>query len=153
LLCLAGLGLGQTSPFEGKTIRELRYEPSPQPLAAPDLERVQLLRVGAPLRSSEVAETIDRLFATGRYEDIQVDAESKDDGVVVRFLTKSPRFVGHVGTKGKIVNPPNGGQIVSAAQLELGSRFQPEALSAAETNIQQLFRSNGFYEAKTRLET
>jgi outer membrane protein insertion porin family len=152
-LSLAGLSPAQTSSFEGKSILELRYEPSPQPLTAPDLERLQLLRVGAPLRSSEVAETIDRLFATGRYQDIQVDAESRGDGVVVVFLTQSNRFVEHVSTVGKIVNPPNAGQIVSAAQLELGSRFQPDALSTAEKNIQQLFTSNGFYEAKAHLET
>src|SRR5580704_1697574 len=103
---LAPVGVAQTSAFEAKTILELRYEPAQQPLAAGDLKRVQLLRVGAPLVSSEVAETIDRMFATGRYEDIQVDAENQSNGVAVRFITRSRKFVGHVGAEGKIANPP-----------------------------------------------
>jgi outer membrane protein insertion porin family len=153
VLCLAPLGLAQQAGFEGKTVLEIRYEPAAQPLAAPDLERVQLLRVGAPLLSSEIAETIDRMFATGRYQDIQVDAENKGEGVAVRFVTQATRFVGHVGAMGKINNPPSAGQIVNVAHLDLGTPFHPDDLSMAEKNIQDLFTNNGLYEAKVRLET
>ena len=49
-----------------------------------------------------MAETIDRLFATGLYSDIQVDVEPQTAGVVVKFITKSAAFVGHVEVIGKV---------------------------------------------------
>jgi len=153
LICLPSTGPAQTQAFEGKTILEIWYEPARQPLTPIDLEKVQLLKVGAPLRSSDVSATIDRMFATGRYEDIQVDAEPKGNGVVIRFLTNYARFIGHVGTTGKVSNPPNKGQIVSAGRFELGTPFRPELLSTAEKNIRQLFTSNGLYEAQVHLKT
>src|SRR5258706_15949858 len=124
LASLAGCPMhAQPSGYEGKRILGISYEPAQQPLSPKDLQRVQLLRIGSPLARSDVAETIDRMFASGRYEDIQVGAENNDGGVMVRFITRGARFVGHVGAAGKISNPPNQGQIINAAQLELGTPF------------------------------
>src|SRR6266404_4849115 len=127
LALLVSLFLGsanaQTSRFEGRIVKEVHYDPEKQPLSTEDLQTAQAVRVGEPLRASEVAATIDRLFATGRYEDIQVHAESQDNGVVIRFATRSARFIGHVGTQGKMAIPPTAGQIVNAADLALGTPF------------------------------
>lgn len=153
LLCLTAWG--QTNRFEGQTIREVRYEPAQQPLSAPDLERVQHVRAGEKLRTGNVASTIDAMFATGRYEDVQVDAAPAPgaDGVVVRFITRGTRFVGHVGAAGKVKAPPDEGQLVNATNLELGTRFHPEDLAAAQKSIELLFRDNGLYDATAHLET
>jgi len=153
LLALRFPAPGQTSQFEGKPIVDMSYDPPQQPLAPADLKRVQVLERGAAFKSSDVAEAIDRLFATGRYTDIQVDAEPAGSGVALRFLTKSARFFGHVEADGRISNPPNAALLVNAAQLELGTPFEPDLLAAAEKNIQHLFISNGLYEANVRLET
>src|SRR5438477_10096788 len=82
------VAFSQAPGFEGKKIVAIQYEPAKQPLAAVDLQRVQLLRTGAPLSRAEVSETIDRMFATARYEDIQVDVQNQGDGVAVRFVTR-----------------------------------------------------------------
>lgn len=153
LASAAGYGTPPAPNLIGHTIVEISYEPNQQPLSPQDLDRVQLLHVGARLARTDVSETIDRMFATGRYEDIQVDAEPKVSGVALRFITRPAHFVGHVNTEGKILNPPNRGQIVNAAQLELGAPFHPEVIDAAQKRVEQLFTSNGFYEAQIRLET
>ncbi len=139
--------------FEGKTIVEIRYRPPDQPLAPEDMKRIAVLRVGEPLRSSDVAEAIERMFATGRYSDIQVDAAERGNGVVVTFETTSQRFFGHVEATGKISNPPSAALLVNAAQLPLGGPFDPALLAAAQKNIQRLFVSNGLYGAGVHLET
>ena len=145
--------IAQVTFFEGKTIVEIGYEPARQPLSQRDLQRVQLLHAGSPLRAAVVAECIRRMFATGRYSDIQVDAAGKNGGVAIRFLTKSARFIGHIEVTGKISNPPAVGQIANVAQLNLGTPFHPDVLPGAQKSIEQIFAGNGLYEASVKLET
>src|SRR5580692_739296 len=96
----------QASPsgdrFEGKEVVSVRYDPVTQPLSQPDLDRVQLLSVGSSYSSRAVGETIDRMFQTGVYADIRVDAEPSRNGVAVTFLTTPVLFVGHVEVKGSV---------------------------------------------------
>ncbi|MGH9558697.1 MAG: hypothetical protein ACRD30_05605, partial [Bryobacteraceae bacterium] len=133
----------QSTDFEGKTIVELGYQPARQSLSARDLKRVQLLHVGSPLRAADVAESIRRMFATGRYADIQVDAESKNGGVAILFLTRNATFIGHVEVTGSPSSSPRAGQIVNTAQLDLGTPFHSDLLPGAQKRIEQLLTQNG----------
>jgi outer membrane protein assembly factor BamA len=142
----------QRSEWEGKPVRSLFYVPARQPLAPEDLVRLQELKVGSAYSSKDVADTIDRLFATGAYADIQVDVEQQPAGLAVRFLTKSAPFMGHVAVIGKVSDPPSRTSIADAAHFQLGTPFEEEALTAAEKNIRQLFTSNGHYEAEVTVE-
>ena len=85
----------QADRFEGKKVVSIRYDPPTQPLSPADLERVQQLSVGAPYSSAAVSQTIDRMFQTGVYADIRVDAEPTGNGIAVTYLTKPILFVGH----------------------------------------------------------
>src|SRR5579863_10501628 len=76
-----------TAAYEGRRIADIQFSPPEQPLASDDLQEAVTVKKGAPLRMAEIRESMQRLFATGRYEDIQVDAEPSGDGVVVRFVT------------------------------------------------------------------
>ncbi len=154
LFCIAFPAFPQAAAYEGRRIAAVEYEPARQPLSPADLDRVQLVRKGNVLHAADVGETIDRMFATGRYEDIQVDAEpGSASGVVIRFITRDARFVGHISVSGKTSNPPGRGQIVDAAELTLGTPFREDALKLAQENIQQLFTNNGLYQATVHLET
>jgi outer membrane protein insertion porin family len=54
--------------------------------------------------------------------------------------------------EGKISQPPNLGQIVSAANLSLGAPFQDEDITRASTRIGRLLTTNGLYEAQVAPE-
>jgi outer membrane protein assembly complex protein YaeT len=152
-LLLAAAAFAQMTQYEGKEIAAVEYQPLEQPLAPIDLARFQTLTPGEPFHGSEVARVIDALFATGRYQDIQVDARAEGNRVVVRFITKETYFVGHVGILGPIADPPSRAQLVSTAKLDLGTPFRPELLEAAQKQIEQLFVANGLYEAKVSMGT
>ena len=147
LLLTAYAAYPQDQASEGKPIVAIEYQPAEQPLSAEDLKVAQPLKIGQPYRKADASAAIDKLFATGRYEDIQAEAEPRGSGVAVRFLTKPKLFIGHVGTEGKISLPPNRGQVVNAAQLNLGQPFDPKALDPAVKNIKDLFTRNGLYDA------
>src|SRR5260370_58182 len=138
---------GQDQQSEGKPIVAIQYDPADQPLSARDLKEAQTLKVGDLLHKADVSAAIDRLFATGAYDDIQVDVQPSGNGVTVRFVTKPKLFIGHVATQGKVKSPPNTGQLVNAAQLSLGQPFDPKEVPTAETALKRLLTRNGLYES------
>ena len=131
--------------FSGRLVTSVLFQPAKQPIDERDLKDMQLIRVGEPLVPSQVAATIDHLFASGLYDDIQVDAEPDQNGVSIRFITRARLFVGHVGARGKFSDPPSRGAILSHAQLYLGTPFNPEDVETATKRVLQIMRDNGLY--------
>src|SRR5689334_16949030 len=153
LLLLANRATVSAQNFCGKTVVSIEYEPAAQPLDLRDLANMQLVHVGEPLDSTQVAGTIDRMFASGLYTDIQVDAEPSGNGVTLRFITKARRFIGHVGAEGDIKDPPNRAVIIAHSQLHLGTPFDEEALETARKNLEHELRQNGLYESSVGVAT
>ena len=146
LPCFCCLADAQLPQFEGKPVVDIRFSDA-QPLDPADLAKAQPLKVGQPLRMSEVAHAIDGLFATGQFEDIVVEGEASGNGVAIRFVTKNTWFVGGVSVQGKVAEPPNRGQIASTAQLLLGTPFHDDDVTHALENIKHLMAANGLYES------
>jgi outer membrane protein insertion porin family len=141
------LAVAQTPDFENRPIAGIEF-PNGQPLDPADLARVLPLKKGEPLHSADVAQAIDGLFGTGRFEDIVVEAEPSSQGVIVRFVTKNARYLGGITVEGKVVESPNRPQVDNAAQLSLGAPFHDDDVTRAVDRIQRLLRANGFYEAQ-----
>ena len=137
----------QVAQFEGRPIVRIDYVPDHR-LDPADLAHIQPLKVGQPLHASDVAEAIDGFFATGRFEDIVVEAEPSGNGVAVRFVTKPAFFLGGVHVAGKLAQPPNQGQLASSAQFSLGAEFRDSDMQTALQSLERLMHSNGFYEAQ-----
>jgi len=147
-LSLLPLGVAaQVAQFEGKRIVDIQFAPA-QILDPADLAKAQPLKKGDPLRKEDVAHAIDGLFATGSFEDIVAEVEPSGEGVIVRFVTKPAWFVGGISLEGKVLIPPNRGQLSSTSQLILGAPYQDEDLTKAVESMKHLLDSNGFYEAK-----
>ncbi len=145
--------MARAQDFRGKVVTAVEYRPAQQPIYSKDLQNMQLVRAGEPLDPNQVAATIDRLFASGLYEDIQVDAEPSANGVLIRFITRPRRFIGHVGAQGKISDPPSRAVIISDSQLTLGSPFDADTLEAARKTIEDEMRQNGLFEATVGVST
>jgi outer membrane protein assembly complex protein YaeT len=143
----------QENLFEGKRVVRIEYVPSLQPLDPRDLAIAVAVKQGAALRQTDVAKTIDQLFATGHYEDIQVDAEPAEGGVAIRFLTTLAWFTGHVALSGKLHSPPNRQQLLGLTPFTLGAPFDPTSLETAKNNISDVLTQNGFYEHTVSLTT
>jgi outer membrane protein insertion porin family len=137
--------LGEAATFEGKKVARILFVPREQPLEPDEIHNILAVKEQAPLKLEEVRAAIDRLYATGVYADIQVDAEIINDQVVLRFITQNNWFIGRVGVEGEIKEPPNAQQLIAATRLELGEVESEEKIRQAENGIQQAFESNGFY--------
>jgi len=132
--------------YEGKTIASIQFDPAKQPLATEQLIAMLPFHTGEPMRSARVQDAIQRLYATGEYTDIAVDATLGAAGVNLKFLTKPSYFVGHVGVNG-VPEPPNEGQLVVATRLQLGAEYSEADLNRAVEHLVDVMRRNGLYNA------
>ncbi len=137
--------LAQYQKYEGLPVVNIRFEPAEQPLEGAELFEMLPLKRDQPLRMSVVRASVERLFATGRYRDIQVDAEPYNGGVIVKFITVNSWFIGNVSVTGKVDDPPNRGQLSNAARLEAGQLYIESHLETAVNGQRRLLESNGLY--------
>jgi outer membrane protein assembly complex protein YaeT len=141
--------LAQPDKYEGKRIRTIQFSPVEQPIQGEEIFRLLPLRIGQALRLADVREAIYRLYATGQYTDIRVDARLLDaDEVAITILTKQSWFIGRVSTDQTVREPPNRGQLTNVAGLRLGEAHRPEAVKTAVDSIQTLLEANGYFESR-----
>jgi outer membrane protein insertion porin family len=134
------------SPFEGQSIVSVSFDPAEQPLEQRELNEILPVKTAQEYSAAGIREAIERLYATGRYQDIQVDASPADGGLAIRFITKNSWFIGKVSTKGDVGEPPNPGQIVNASRLRLGDPFDMAAVPVAVESIEKLLVQNGYFD-------
>jgi outer membrane protein insertion porin family len=142
---LAAQESGPEQKYQGRPITSILFVPPDQPLEPGELQSLLAVKPGEPLRETNVRDTIEHLFATGRYADIQVDAEASDGGVVVRFLTRNRWFIGNVSVTGRLSSPPNAAQLENATQLDLGQPYSDDKLDQALAGEHRLLENNGLY--------
>src|ERR1700730_1347435 len=132
--------LGDASNYEGKTIARILFVPREQPVDLEELHRIMPVKERTPLRLDDVRAAIARLYATGTYADIKVDAELKDGELILRFITENNWFIGRVAVKGQIKGPPSAGQLANASRLSLGELETEDKTRQAVDGIQQLLK-------------
>ncbi len=146
LLLTAGIPAAGTDGYEGKRIVSISFEPERQPPDSAELQAMLPLRTGNPLKMQDVRAAIKRLYATGHYLDIELDARPEAGGVALRFLTKNSWFTGRVSVEGAPAEPPNNGQLVNATGLDLGQPFYGYDVRNAAAAIQRTLEADGYYE-------
>jgi outer membrane protein insertion porin family len=143
-----GADLAPPSEYEGRPISDIRYDPHSQPVAREDLARLLPFQSGKPLHGVEVREFIKRLYATGLYSNIEIEAVPDGNSVALVIRTTEQWFVGPVEVHGKVKMPPSEGQIQNAARLELGMPFEDTDIETATEGMRNLLQRNGLYLAK-----
>jgi outer membrane protein assembly complex protein YaeT len=137
-------GADSLAQWEGLPVRRISFEgvtavrliPLPGHLAQAE---------GTPLNREELKKSLRQLFATGLYEDVEVEAERKQDGVALVFRGAPRTFIGTVsvyGAKGATVNT----QLERASQLAPGARYTPAKLNQALEEMRRALAENGFHE-------
>ncbi len=132
--------------FAGDRIAKIEFQPSQQPYSPAELKSILGLQEGSTYEPGKLRDAIRKLYATGRYGDIEVEGSYRD-GLVLTFQTKPAFFVGHVSITG-IKPPPNSGQLYAATRLNLGTRYLDGDRLAANHSILNILRQNGFFDAQ-----
>jgi outer membrane protein assembly complex protein YaeT len=146
----SGTQFGTITPYLGLAIDQIEL-PGVSPEEAASLLATTPLKVGEPLTRAALHDAMQALYATGRFSDIQADADRTETaGVRLRFLTVANFFVGMVLIEGVSTNP-SANQLASATRLQLGELYSPEKLDHALTGIQRVLEENGFHQSKVTI--
>ncbi len=141
---------GAITPYLGLPIDQIEL-PSVLPEDVAALLAATPLKIGAPLTRENLHDAMQALFATGRFSDIQAEADrTAAAGVRLRFLTVANYFVGMVAIEGVSTNP-SANQLASATRLQLGELYAKEKLDRALADIQRVMEDNGFHQSKAAI--
>ncbi len=121
--------------------------PETQPYSLSLLEQMNPVKAGDVFDSRKISTAIEKLYETGRFYTVDVEAVAAEDEVILEFRTEPAWFVGKVSVTGS-ADPPNDSQLISASRLELGQDFTEDYLLQSSQNIVGLMRANGFYRAR-----
>ncbi len=140
-----------TARWEGRPISRIEFDPPQQPLALEDLNRILPLKPGSALRLEDVRDAIQKLYSTGRFSDVSIDATEGDanangPGVALRISTELNYFLSGVNIAGEN-EPPNRNQLITGSKLELGALFVESDLDQAVDNMLEKLKVNGLYNA------
>jgi outer membrane protein assembly complex protein YaeT len=132
--------------YQGVIVQEIRF---PAISSATDQKRLSQLipqRPGTVLDRELVRQSIQRLYATGKFADIRAEVDPIAGGVMLSFQTVPTLFVGSVTAEGA-PSRPTASQIVNASKLQLGDVFSRDKMDRALTSIRQLMEANGYYKS------
>ncbi len=139
--------IGAITPYLGLTIDEIEF-PGVAADESASLLATTKLKIGEPLTRDGLHDAMRALFTTGRFADIQAEADrTATTGVRLRFLTTPNYFVGQVIVEGVSINP-SVNQLATAARLQLGELYSRDKLDHALTGVQRILEENGFHQAK-----
>ncbi len=134
--------------YEGLTVQKIDFPDLPGASAKRLLALIPQ-KSGVSLQRESVRQSIQALHSTGRFADIQVEAErTLDQQVVLMFRTRSNSFVGEIFVEGA-PNPPAANQLVNASKLQLGELFTRDKLDRSLAGIKQLMEQNGYYQSSS----
>ena len=142
---------GRMAAYEGLVVQAIDFPDLPA-ASTEDLLGLIPQKIGAPLQRETIRQSIQALYSTGRFADIQAEAERTADGrVSLAFRMRENFFVGEIFVIGE-PNPPAANQIVNASKLELGELFTREKMDRALASIKQLMEQNGYYQSDVKDE-
>jgi outer membrane protein insertion porin family len=143
--------VGEMASYEGLIVQKIDFPDLPLANAKHLLELIAQ-KSGSPLSREEVRQSIQTLYATGRFADIQAEAERTGSGqVALTFRVRSNFFVGELFVD-RAPDPPAANQVVNASKLQLGELFTQEKLDDGLVSIKQLMEQNGYFKSATYAE-
>jgi outer membrane protein insertion porin family len=104
-------------------------------------------KANEPLDKGRIRQSVQALYNTGRFAEIQVEAQRTPKGeVVLVFDARENYFFGSLLAEGS-PSRPSDSQLINASKLNLGEQFTEEKIKAGLEGMQRTLQENGFYQA------
>ncbi|HSK42735.1 MAG TPA: POTRA domain-containing protein [Candidatus Binatia bacterium] len=104
-------------------------------------------KVNEPLDRYKVRQSVQALYNTGRFAEIQVEAQRNPAGeIILAFDARENYFFGSILSEGSPAHPSDN-QLVNASKLNLGEQYTEEKITAGIEAMQRTLQENGYYQA------
>lgn len=130
--------------YQGALIREIQFRGFEGDDQNKLIQKLPL-KAGEPLDRPKLRASMQTLYGTGRFADIQAEVEpAGSNGVALVFVVTPNYFVGEINVDGA-PGRPSASQVVNASKLTLGESFTREKMDRAVKRVQNLLEENGYY--------
>jgi outer membrane protein insertion porin family len=100
-----------------------------------------------PFDKYKVRQSVQVLYNTGRFSEIQVEAQRTPQGeVVLTFSARENYFFGSLRVEGAPA-PPSNNQLINASKIALGEQFADEKIDTGIQGMQRALQENGYFQA------
>ena len=153
LLLLAGevAADAAVADYIGKTIVEVRLQSNGTALRDPAMLEIIETRAGTPLVMTDVRESMAHLFWLGLYQDVQVDASVRADGVVLTFNLIPAFRVRRIVFEGALGIPES--ELQRNIVERHGASPSLARANQAVAKLQTLYRDRGYPRAEIATRT
>lgn len=98
-----------------------------------------------PLDKYKVRRSVQALYDTGRFAEIQVETQrNPQGGLVVIFDARENYFIGSIRCEGATARPSNE-QLMNATKLRLGEKFSDDNIKIAMAGMERVLQEAGYY--------
>ena len=105
-------------------------------------------KANEPLDKYKVRRSVQVLYNSGRFSEIQVEAQRNPQGeVVLVFSARENYFFGSIRVEGA-PGPPADSQLAGASKLALGEQFSEEKIQAGIQGMRRSLQENGYFNPK-----
>jgi outer membrane protein insertion porin family len=130
--------------YEGLPVREVRID-TPSGMDAALIAQLPQ-KANQPLDRKKIRASVEKLFASHRFNDIQVQAEKDQRGeVTLVFIADENFFVNGIFVDGVPQHAPTATQLMNATKFDLGELFTDAKLETAKQNMKRLMVDNGYF--------
>ena len=133
-------------PVEAVRFDGVTFEPN-DPLLK-ELEQ----KAGEPLSPEKVRDDLRRLYASGRYRDIEVSSEPNGNGITLIFAGVARYYVGRVEIAG-VKQERLASLLEYATQLDPGTIFKSAAIPTATQAVKDSLAQNGYFQPVVKATT
>jgi outer membrane protein insertion porin family len=136
------------SGYFGLPVREIHFRGiNDEARAVEHLREVIAQKPKEPLDRGKIRRSIQALYATGRFADIQVEAQrAPDNQVSLVFIAKENLFIGPISVTG-MPKRPTRSQLINASKLQMGELYTREKIERAIQGMKNVLADNGYYRA------
>jgi outer membrane protein assembly complex protein YaeT len=104
-------------------------------------------KTNEPLDKYKVRQSVQVLYNTGRFAEIQVEAQrTPKDEIVLVFAARENFFFGSLLVEGSAANPSDN-QLINSSKLNLGEQFTEEKIKAGMEGMLRTLADHGYYQA------
>ncbi|MDC4224120.1 MAG: outer membrane protein assembly factor BamA [Candidatus Manganitrophus sp.] len=142
--------LVEAQPWEGKVIHQISIDLSERS-SEPEVFEQIALRPGHRYQTRLIRQAVERLYATGRYRDIWVEAEpAGGEEVTLKFVLIERRLVSSLNLIGNYFLPEE--EILHAIGLTSGEEFTEARWEKALSDVSSLYRRKGYFQVRLSTE-